>query len=519
MPVSTSNEPVNNQINQLSAIARREVQAGNWPQVNAYARQILAVDKRNPEGLFLLGLTQTKSDRKRYDAGIELANQYVMLMKHTDALRMLERYEGQLSNSPLYLDMAANVYTRLGLHQRAWPLLRRANELQPGIGMFEANLAACAVLLGKVSEAREIYLRLISKNPTHQRNHYELSRLERVRDDAHVEQMKSVLDGQGLSPHQNIYLYYALGKELEDLERWDEAFEFYQRGGDAVTIVAKDYDVEQDIALIETAIEITTPDWLASGDTSSKQSRTPIFVVGLPRSGTTLTERIISSHSQVESVDETFFMQLALTNVSKVRTHQPMSPDVMRAAADRKPAELSRAYLDLVGYKLGDNPYFVEKLPENFLYLGYIARSFPGARIVLLDRNPMDSCFALYKQSFFKYAYQLEDVGKYFIAFDKLRRHWRDVLGDRLIEMSYESLVADQEPQTRRLLGSLGLEFEQACLEFDRNEAPSATASATQVREKIHSRSVANWKHFESHLAPLRHLLEDAGIQVEPVNN
>ena len=171
--------------------------------------------------------------------------------------------------------------------------------------------------------------------------------------------------------------------------------------------------------------------------------------------------------------------------------------------------------MNAVNYKLSDKPFFIEKLPENYLYLGFIAKAFPDARIIHLRRNPMDSCFAMYKQSFFKYAYTLENLGKYYVAYDRLCRHWQEILKDRVIEVEYESLVADQEGQIRSLLEKLGLDYEQACLDFDQNKTPSATASAVQVREKAHTRSVHKWKKFATELQPLKGYLEHSGICVD----
>jgi len=276
--------------------------------------------------------------------------------------------------------------------------------------------------------------------------------------------------------------------------------------------------VEDDIALIDRIVEVCTPEWLASGSSprqTGKADRTPIFVVGLPRSGTTLTERIVSSHSRVDSVDETFLLQTAIRQASGSKDAGNMSPSIIKAAAQKNPGVISEAYLRLVGYKLGDKPLFVEKLPENFLYLGFIARDFPDAHMILLNRNPMDVCFAMFKQSFFRYAYTLENLGRYYVAFDRLRNHWRRLLDGRLIEVRYESLVADQEGQTRALLDRLGLPFEQACIDFDQNRSPTATASSVQVREKVHSGSVYKWKKFERQLEPLADYLEDAGIEID----
>jgi tetratricopeptide (TPR) repeat protein len=372
------------------------------------------------------------------------------------------------------------------------------------------------VYLGKIKQAKAIYQALLERAPTHQRNHYHLSRLEPARDTTHIEQMREVLRSTQLPPDKNIFIYYALGKELEDLGQWEEAFRYYQMAGDAVTSVAN-YDVATDIELIDKIIEVCDEQWLhdAPMRTPTEVSgKTPIFIVGLPRTGTTLTERIIASHSQVESLGETQFLQMVLRRESGVQSVDAMNPAIIEAAARQDIGRIANGYLNAVSYRLGDKPRFIEKYPDNFLYLGFIAKAYPDAGIVHLRRHPMDACFAMYKQSFFKFAYTLENVGRYYIAHRRLLAHWKRLLGERLIEVDYESLVADQEGQTRMLLERLGLKFEPACLEFDQNETPTATASSVQVREKIHTRSVNRWKHFENQLQPLKQLLEEAGIAV-----
>ena len=524
-------------IPRISATARQAVSAGKWTVVGAAAREILKLDRTNPEGWFLAGLAEKAGGRaqkamdafaralsygsERYDAGIELASQYGRVLRHREAKELLERYEPELSNSPVYLHMAAETWTRMGLHERAWPLYRRADELQPGIEKFRASLAACAVLLGKIDEAKSLYLKLLQKHPRHQRNHYELSRLERARDGTHIDQMKEVLDAGALPPERNIFLYYAIAKELEDLGQWNESFHYYQLGGDAAAGVARaaGYDVANDIAVIDRIIEVCSPRWLDGGTAdpggelpNPMSGRTPIFVVGLPRTGTTLTERIIASHSQVESADETFFLQIAIRRVSGVQSREDMSPRMIERAAEEDMGNIARTYLDAIAYRLTDSPWFIDKYPLNYLYIGFIARAFPEARIVHLRRHPMDACFAMYKQSFFRFAYTLEDLASYYIAYHRLNRHWRQHLGDRIIEVEYEALVSDPDTQIRTLLERLGLDFEPACLDFHLNAAPSATASTVQVREKAHTRSVERWKKFERHLLPLRNRLQAAGI-------
>ena len=524
---------MNARLAHFSTIARQAVQKGDWVTVNACAREILRLDGASPEGFFLIGLAMKAANRpvkaseafaraleldgNRYDAAVELADQYSIARRNGDAAELLSRYEGALDNSPLYLDKAGTVYSDIGMPERAWPLYRKATALQPAVDLFQANQAACGVYLGKIEEAREIYRRLLDRFPNHQRNHYHLARLQKATDTKHIEQMKDVLRSTNLPAERNVFIYYAIGKEYEDLEEWDEAFRYYRMGGDAVAAVAN-YDVNTDLQVIDRIIDVCNVDWLAAApkeSTGNASGKTPIFVVGLPRTGTTLTERILSSHSQVESLGETEFIQMVLRRESCVETTDKVNVRIVEAAAKQDIALLSDGYLNAVSYRLGDMPFFIDKLPFNYLYLGFIAKAFPHARLIRLKRNPMDGCFAMYKQVFtwaYKFSYTLDSLGRYYAAYDRLFDHWRELLGDRLIEVDYELLALDQENQTRALLEKVGLGFEDACLDFHRNIAPSTTASSVQVREKIHARSVNRWTKFARHLQPLREALESAGI-------
>ena len=517
-------------LTQLSQQARAAVQRRDWNRVALIAGQIQQQFPQEPEGYFLSGLVEKATgrgeraiqafakslslDSQRYDAAVELANQYWHALRHGEAFKLLDHHEPQLQNSPLYLDMAARIFSGLGLHDRAWPLFEKANQLQPEVDLFRANLAACGILLGKVEQAKAIYQSLLKKYPQHQKNHYEFAKIQKAKDSTHVEQMKAILNETNLPADKNIFLYYAIGKELEDLEHWKESFEYYKLAGEAVLSVAK-YEVEDDIKVIDKTINVCNSEWLTQGQDSranEESQKTPIFIVGLPRTGTTLTERIISSHSKVESADETFFMQIAIRHASGEGGLGDASEAIVEKASKNDINLIAQKYLDSIEYRLSGQPMFIDKYPFNYLYLGFIAKAFLKARIVYLRRNPLDACFALFKQSFFKFAYSLEDLGRYYVAQDKLRRHWQALLGERIVEVEYEKLIADQEGQTRYILQRLGLDFEEACMQFEQNPTASATASTLQVREKIHARSVHKWKRFAEQLQPLKKYLTDAGI-------
>ena len=521
--------PLAAETTQLSNVARQAVATKDWARVSACAMEIRRHAPGDAEGPFLMGLVQKAAgqpeaaarhlqqalslDGERYDAAVELASLNVIANRYNDARELLRRYCGHLHNSPVYLDMAGEAYFAMGLYEQAWPLYEQASRLQPNVEAFQAHMASCGVYLGKIDLAKSIYRKLLKRNSRHQKTHYDLAQLERARNDRHIKEMLKVLRKSDPKPASNIFLFYALGKEYEDLGLWKDSFRFYKKGGDAVKSVA-DYDVADDVRLMDSIIETCSASWLQDTPAAGKTIKTPIFIVGLPRTGTTLTDRILSSHSQVQSAGESQLLQMVLRDGTRAGNQIGITTEQIEAASKRDPGSIAEAYVDAVSHRLGNEPYFIEKLPENVLYLGFIAKAWPNARIVHLRRHPMDACFAVYKQSFFRFAYSLDDLAQYYLAYDRLSRHWRETLGSRMVELNYEDLVHDQEAQTRQLLDLLGLEFEEACLRFDENAAPVATASSVQVREKLHTRSVAKWKKFERQLQPLRDRLGQDGVNL-----
>lgn len=523
---------MNINIEQLSQVARLAIQRKDWGTVSQSASAILEYSAHNAEGLFLSGMVEKAANRprmaleyfkaaieqdpSRYDAAIELANQYSIARRNGEAAALLASYIDKLSGSSVYSDLAGTIYTDIGMAKEAYPLFQQAVRLQPKVDLFQANLASCGVFLGKIEEAKTIYTQLLERFPLHQRNHYQLARLQKAKDERHLQQMLSVLQNSNNPPDRNIFIYYAIAKEYEDLGRWQDAFDYYKKGGDAVCSVAN-YNCDEDIALIDAIIENCTKEWLQAPVEVNENQSEPLFIVGLPRTGTTLCERIISSHSQVETLGETLFFQMILRRESGVESTQPMTTEMIKALVKKDPAAIASGYLEQVAYRLHDKAYFIDKLPFNILYLGFFAKAFPKGRIIYLHRNPMDACFAMYKQVFtwaYKFSYSLENLGKYYVAFDRLMSHWKDMLGDRIVQVNYEDLVDDTEAQTRAMLSKLGISFEQACLDFDQNDAPSATASSVQIREKAHKNSIDKWRRFENELAPLEDYLKKAGIKL-----
>ena len=518
-----------NQLHRLIGDARQAIQTKNWRQAQHLCREIIQIFPDNAEGHFIYGIASKASgdietaisqfkkslalEENRYDAAIELANLYFIQQKHDQSLLLLEQYESHISKNPTLLDMAGVTFERLGLHERALRCFAAACDLQPTTPIFQEHLASSKVNNGDVDEAISIYEALLKKYPRHQRNHYELSRIRQAKDESHILEMKALAEGLGNQPSRTVFLNYAIGKELEDLNQWEEAFDYYRLAGDAATKASR-YDVTKDQEIIQNIMETCDAQWLSNSPVKKPRTgnnSTPIFIVGLPRSGTTLLERCLSNHSAVESAGETFFMQKALFEVSQTQERH-LSPAVIKDAAEAPPEIIGEAYLKFIKYRLSGTSYFIDKLPENYFNLGFIAKSMPDSKIILMNRNPMDSCFAQYKQSYFRYAYNLKDLGEYYIAYNNLINHWRDVLGDRIIEVDYEDLVIDNKKVMQETLESLGLDFEIGCTHPEKNTSPVSTASSAQVVEKVHSRSINKWRNFQAQLRPLERRLREADI-------
>ncbi|RZA28269.1 MAG: sulfotransferase, partial [Proteobacteria bacterium] len=245
-------------------------------------------------------------------------------------------------------------------------------------------------------------------------------------------------------------------------------------------------------------------------------SEEPIFVIGMPRSGTTLVERIISSHPMVHSGGELQNFGVCLKRASASTTPSILDLDTIGRCGTLDWERLGSAYIASTRPGTGHTPRFIDKLPHNFLFLGYIARALPNARIIHLRRNPLDTCVSNFRQlfaltsPFYDYSFDLLDTGRYYLMYDQLMRHWDSVLPGRILEVRYEQIVDSLESSSRRLVDFCGLPWDDACLQFERNEAPVATASAVQVRQPIYRTSLNRWKRYEAQLGELVELLGDA---------
>jgi hypothetical protein len=256
---------------------------------------------------------------------------------------------------------------------------------------------------------------------------------------------------------------------------------------------------------------------MCQGD-SGFETGEPIFIVGMPRTGTTLVERMLAGHSAVSSAGELHdFSSELVKEISRVSGGKPVpKQEIVAASVKVDFARLGRNYIAAARQAAGGSTaHFIDKLPFNFLYCGLIQRALPGARIIHMMRDPMDTCYAVYKTLFgqaYPFSYDLDELSTYYIAYRRLMDHWRRVMPGKMLDVKYEDVIADPERQARRLVAHCGLDWEQGCLEFHQSDAASTTASAVQIRQPLYSSSVLKWLNYERQLESLKIRLTEAGL-------
>lgn len=418
------------------------------------------------------------------------------------------------AHDPASLQRIAEAHIACGRHDAAARCYARAVALKPDHPRYLYNLAASKIAMGELEEAETLLNRVIRLDPEDYDAWHNRSTVRtQTPDDNHVEQLEYVLAHLEPGHAGRVPVSYALARELEDLGRYDEAWEFLQQGA-----VARRHRMQYDVAEDEEAMALIAEvfnERFFNEQHESHASERPVFVLGLPRSGTTLVDRILNAHSQVASLGEINTLAFALMRCAGSAQGKA---ELIRKSAEIDFAALGRRYVEgISAYGFGA-PRLVDKTPLNFLYIGLIHLAMPGAKIIHLRRHPLDSCYAMYKTLFrvgYPFTYSLQDVGRYYIAYRRLMRHWRACLPGRILDVDYESLVNDQEGETRRILEHCGLDFEAACLEFHKQKGPAATASAAQVRQPIYRSSVGRWQSYRRQLAPLAEKLQERGIAVD----
>ncbi|WP_353230053.1 sulfotransferase [Novosphingobium sp.] len=430
------------------------------------------------------------------------------------------------TDDPLVLDTLGCVLARLGDHGDALPLFARAVGAEPDVLSFRFNYASSLGFFGETEAAAVQYEAMIARDPANGAAHYGLAGLARqTAQHNHIARIEAVLPA-ARDHGERVRLHYAAAKEHEDLGASDAAFAHL----DAANRAHKahiGYRADADAAVFA-ALQASFADLsYFSGSAGASAGSAPIFIVGLPRTGTTLVDRILGAQPLVHSLGELQAMPLAIKRLTQTPSRLVLDDQTIVAAGTVEPAAVAAAYMAQVATQAGAQAaidrgaHLVDKFPLNFLYVGYIARAFPDARIVCLRRDPMDSVWSNFKHLFalaspyYGYSYDVADTARYYAGFARLMAFWRTQFPASVMELRYEDLLADPEAQTRALLAHCGLPWDAACLDFHKSGGAVATPSAQQVRRPINSDSLGRWKRYAAHMAPVRDVFRKCGIAVD----
>ena len=502
--------------------------SGRIPEAAKYCERVLTLDPNLVQGHFLVALVATEAKDRRtafqaFGSVTKLDPDHAAAWAHLARLCITDgqvnRADTALENAlrteptdPVVQDLIGAVYSLMGEHGLAREWFEKAVAQKPNHVGFLMSLANNLVYHGETDEAERLHRRVIELRPDHAQAHWSLSSAVKAKDHTHIDELRSILASRKYSPRASAFFYYAMGKEFEDLGEWDEAFEAFAAGA-AARRETVEYDEAAEIDMFETLEREYTPDWLGNAE-SSNDSDAPIFVLGQPRTGTTLIERIICAHPDVHSAGELQQFSLAIRRTAKFSDPKRFSAAFFEAALDVDAGRIGDMYLQTTKRMQGDTPHFVDKLPQNYLMIPLILKALPTAKIVHLTRNAADACFASYKQLFadaYLHSYDLEEMARHHCRYRHLMTVYRERFPGRFFDISYEETVHDLETNARALIDYLELPWDDACLRFHEQKDAVSTASAVQVREPAHTRSVDRWKRYEQQLEPMLVILRDAG--------
>lgn len=415
-------------------------------------------------------------------------------------------------NNPNFLILKATILGRKGDHQPAIALYEQLLKHYPAHAGAHMNYGHTLKTVGRLDEAVAAYRAAIDLDPASGESYWSLANLKTFRfSDEDVANMQTYVEKSGIVAEDQAHLAFALGKAFEDRQEYDKSFRHYELGN---RVRSEHHRHSAKVNVFNTARQIKTftTEFFAERQGWGCAAADPVFIVGLPRAGSTLLEQVLSSHSTVEGTAELPDIIAMSRRLGKRSRENPASlyPEILRDISETEARELGENYLETTRVQRHGLPYFIDKMPNNFQHIGLIHLILPNAKIVDARRHPMAGCFSCYKQLFARgqtFTYNLDDLGKYYRDYLILMQHWNTVLPGRVHTVHYEKMVADTEGQIRALLEYCGLAFEESCLRFYETERAIRTPSAEQVRQPVYQEGLEQWRHYEPYLNPLKQAL------------
>ncbi|WP_349258584.1 sulfotransferase [Steroidobacter sp.] len=493
-------------------------------------RQYLLTHGNHVEGMRLLaqiGMKLDVADDAEFllEKVLELAPDYqlarydyaLVLLKRHKHVRAREEMQKLLAIDPrnrAYRTTYATVCTGFGDYDQAIPLYREILKETPNDAELHLSIAHCLKTAGKTDEAIESYRAASAARPRYGEAYWSLANLKTYRfTDEEIARMRSDEADPTTQLGDRYHLCFALGKALEDRGEYADSFAFYERGN-ALKKTECRYRPEPLEKSARLQAELCTPEFFAARRGYGSSSPAPIFIVGLPRSGSTLIEQVLASHSQVEGTME-------LANIPRLAQElmgrdnndaNPRYPGILAQLTADDCKRMGEEYLAETRVYREGKPFFIDKMPNNFRHIGLIHLILPNARIIDARRKPLACCFSNYKQLFAfgqQFTYGIEDIARYYRMYIELMQHWDATLPGRILRVEHESVVEDFEANVRRILEYCELPFEPACLEFYQTKRSVHSASSEQVRRPINRDGIDQWRNYEPWLGPLKEALGD----------
>lgn len=449
--------------------------------------------------------------------GFHLARQNYALalsrrQRFDEALAQVDRLLTAEPDNPQYRMLKGALLVQKGDHQAALAVYEGLLSAYPNQSNAHMNYAHTLKSVGRLDEAIASYRRAVELRPATGEVYWSLANLKTYRfDDADIGAMRAQVRPDGGDPDDQAHLLFALGKALEDRGEYEASFDCYARGN-RIRGQHHRHDAKINVYNTVRQIRTLTAEFFREREGWGCLAPDPIFIVGLPRAGSTLLEQILASHSQVEGTAELpDIIAISRRLGQRSRKHPAgLYPEVLASLTREQAAELGEGYLASTRVQRHGSPFFIDKMPNNFQHIGLIHLILPNAKIVDARRHPMAGCFSCFKQLFARgqtFTYDLEDLGYYYRDYVTLMDHWDAVLPGRVHRVRYESMVAETEHEIRRLLDYCGLAFEESCLRFHETERAIRTPSSEQVRRPVYREGLEQWRHFEPWLDPLKRAL------------
>ena len=499
---------------------------GRLLKAEEFCRHYLRHNPRSTEGMRLLaqiGIKLGILDDAEFllESAAEFEPENIQIrLDYIDALRRRQKFAEAKAQaealyardpeSPLFQSHLAIEAMQTGEFGRAFELFDMVLEKLPSDPATLTSRGHALKTTGAQKDAIASYRSALAAKPDHGDAYYALANLKTYRfADAEISTMLAQIDRPDLAFMDRVHMSFALGKAFEDREEFEASFRHYDAGNTLKRRQTR-YDADTMSAELALQAQICTPDLFEKHEGAGHSAPDPIFILGLPRAGSTLLEQILASHSQIDGTLELPNILALAHRLRGRKAGETLYPAVLHDLSGQQLAEMGENFIENTRIHRQGAPMFIDKMPNNFRHIGLIKLILPNARIIDARRDPMDCCFSGFKQLFAEgqeFTYGLEEVGRYYSDYVSLMDHWETVLPGAILRVQHEDVLDDLEGQVSRMLDYLGLPFEQSCLEFHKSKRAVRTASSEQVRRPINRDGVAAWKPYEPWLGPLRSAL------------